>query len=601
MSDPAAGGVDLPSPSLLKYKALIEEAYIDAIRTVTAVDDDFPSLDTVLSQLVSSGTAWSGDKAAVTTVLEILTYCRRRPRPWLVDVHDGAMLEGDIVAIPQLHQSDLIILDYHLAGEEGGEKAVLLLRRLATNGNFNLVVVYTKGTAGEIRDVFWEVVAGLTFAEWQGPKAERITQDSTALRAWEDSDSGITDRLKALVPRETYLRERALPCSTRASLFPTLQAIAKAAPIGAKVNVSFLFDWMLNSRHEEIIPSLATQDFGRIAFSFTESSNWIRTDQLFITVINKRKRPPEIEAALLDALVQSRPSPHQLLMAKMRAQMEEKGADAEAEVLSDAYLQAGWLQELITSEHPDRRRLLQTTVDRHWEALGQNLRGEVDQYAARLIEYVDERGGKEVLEDYIPGNIRANGKRILAHLNYYNCAKPEVERSHLTTGHIIALADGVSGGFTYWVCLSPACDLVPGQKQSSCNWFGRLGNFMPFNAVKLERADNVKALQRATSNSYVFFRVQGQIEAYTFYPSADISSNPAWEQMFAANQGRFIDGSTSVDICRIAGSADSLEISGPDRADIVAQLRYEYALNLLQRLGNTLSRVGLDFTAQTKQ
>jgi len=29
--------------------------------------------------------------------------------------------------------------------------------------------------------------------------------------------------------------------------------------------------------------------------------------------------------------------------------------------------------------------------------------------------------------------------------------------------------------------------------------------------------------------------------------------------------------------------------------EIVAQLRYEYALNLLQRLGQDLSRIGLDF------
>ena len=182
-----------PTPAQLKYKALVEEAYLDPVRTVIAVDDEFPSLGTLLNQLVTAGKAWSGDMAAATTVLGIINHCRRRSRPWLVDVHDGALLEGDTVAVPQLHQSDLIILDYHLAGEEGGEKAVRLIRRLASNGNFNLIVVYTKGYSGEIRGVFWDIVAGLTFAKWQPPNSERTAEADNAVRAWEDSDSGITD------------------------------------------------------------------------------------------------------------------------------------------------------------------------------------------------------------------------------------------------------------------------------------------------------------------------------------------------------------------------------------------------------------------------
>jgi hypothetical protein len=281
--------------------------------------------------------------------------------------------------------------------------------------------------------------------------------------------------------------------------------------------------------------------------------------------------------------------------------MEEKGSDAEAEVLSDVYLQAGWLRELVASGHADGRRLLKTTVDRHWDALGQRLRGDIDRFAGKLVEYVQERGEKEILEEYIPRKISAESRKILAHLNCYNCAKPDVERSHLTTGHVVALPGSDLGSATYWVCLSPACDLVPGQKQSLVSWFGRLGSFMPFMAVKLEKADQGKAIEKANSSNYVFFRIQGVIEAYTFYPSAETAKNPSWEQMFASNQGRFAGESRNVDIWRVSGSADTLSITGPGRATIVAQLRYEYALNLLQRLGTTLSRVGLDFTAQTNE
>lgn len=36
-------------------------------------------------------------------------------------------------------------------------------------------------------------------------------------------------------------------------------------------------------------------------------------------------------------------------------------------------------------------------------------------------------------------------------------------------------------------------------------------------------------------------------------------------------------------------------IQTPYSARVVAQLRYEYALNLVQRLGGTLTRIGLDY------
>jgi hypothetical protein len=70
--------------------------------------------------------------------------------------------------------------------------------------------------------------------------------------------------------------------------------------------------------------------------------------------------------------------------------------------------------------------------------------------------------------------------------------------------------------------------------------------------------------------------------------------------MFAAHEGRFIGDTETAEIRRISAVDGSLTLSDPANVTVVAQLRYEYALNLLQRLGTTLSRVGLDFKAQAK-
>ena len=241
-----------------------------------------------------------------------------------------------------------------------------------------------------------------------------------------------------------------------------MNAIAGQAPEGIKIRVDKLIDWAYYERHRKISAELTAVNLGRVRGEFSVDVNWIRMDELFVTIIEKRRPPDELEDRLLDALVRYSPSPHQLLMARMRADMEEKGADAESEVMDDVYLQAGWLSELVEAEQPNRKRLLRATLDRHWEALGHRLRPEIDGYADRLIRNILARGKQEVFEKCVGRSVGADRVRIAAHLNnFYNCSK-EVDGTHLTTGHILAFVDPapkltcwVPRQTTYWVCLSP--------------------------------------------------------------------------------------------------------------------------------------------------
>ena len=117
---------------------------------------------------------------------------------------------------------------------------------------------------------------------------------------------------------------------------------------------------------------------------------------------------------------------------------------------------------------------------------------------------------------------------------------------------------------------------------------------MPFTAVKLQPVKTTTAVQSATSSKYVFFPIEDNVEAFSFEPYAR-------EEMFASDQGMFIDGRPTVEICRLMGVDGNLALSSPAHVKIIAHLRYEYALNLLQRLGSTLSRVGLDFKTTAHQ
>ena len=80
--------------------------------------------------------------------------------------------------------------------------------------------------------------------------------------------------------------------------------------------------------------------------------------------------------------------------------------------------------------------------------------------------------------------------------------------------------------------------------------------------------------------------------------SEHVNSTPEWRLFHAENVGVFVadeDGCLRFAASStIAGDAGQLELRHGS-ARIVGQLRYEYALNLLHRLGGSLTRIGLDF------
>jgi hypothetical protein len=581
-----------------EYSNMLQEVYIAPIRSVLVVDDEFPSLDGLLEQSPSKVNDGTESPAAVELLRGILKYCRTRPEPWLVDVHDARRIDwgAEAAVATHLHHSDLMILDYHLKGEGGGgDAAVGVLKRLASNSHFNLVVVYTKGYQQDIEGVFYELVSA--FADPDYPVATSLSvQDAAAIGVLVDelldnSDETL-DGLDELFTLEMYLslRYRRPGVDIPGSPLDRLRAMFRLHPVKG-LNVEVLFSWLMARAHGRFEKKLAGAGAQRMGFQFDrgKETNWIRLDSLFITVVNKQYEPSQIESSLLTALERSDPTPHQLMMAKMRAHMDERGVVAESEILNDVHMQAGWLTELLGAASSDRVPMIRSSVDKHWEALGDKLRSEVDRFALGLLGHLSG-APRDVLKRYF-GTMANDSQQILARLNAYNNAKP-VQASHLMTGHVLRLTHGEAHSF--WVCLSPACDLVPAQKLAG--WKQRLGTFMPFAAVRLDPILLSTALKKASDNLNIFLPVGGKVEAFSFCPEGNASASPVWEQMFASEGGAFDPLQCALSVTRLhvaeGGAAVQSEVS---QALVVAQLRYEYALNLLQRLGANLSRVGLDY------
>lgn len=583
------------------YEQLIKEAYIFPIRSVLVVDDEFPSLDGYISTALNQRAQKALGVENVELVRDILSFCRKKDRPWLVDIHDASEGGTDAEAsiAKHLHHSDLMILDYHLEGQAGGgDASIKLMRALAQNDHFNLVIIYTKGYVdNDVRKVFYELLPALAYADYESLPRARFFELSGMIDAWLiENDIGMQALLEML-SYDQYLRERFKRAGKEVSgkIRKDISLLLRDRTQLA-ITPNELFSWLMQNQHESHAAEMSTVDFGRISFSFSadDAPNWIRTGSLFITVINKKCKPAVLEDELFNALLDSCPGPQQLLMAKMRAQIDGRGAVAEAQVLDDVYMQAGWLSELLDANARDKSELIDNSITKHWDALGDRLRAGMESFANRLLDEIGRCDKSTTLKKFF-GSIASDKDAIISRINAYNNAKPVVS-SHLMTGHILNFsADGSQRDL--WLCMSPACDLVPGQKNGGLKNSIRV---MPFTAVKLHLTSLSTALKKANENVFVFLRLDDDVVAFSFCPDGNVNASPVWERMYASNDGVFgHNGSLVVTRVSPAIKGDDVATSAMATSDfsvgVVAQLRYEYAINLLQRLGNNVSRIGLDY------
>lgn len=606
-----------PSGTASGYGKLIEEVFIDPIRTVVVVDDEFPTLDALLDkEMGKQGQDW--ERENMRRAREIIEFCRHKKRRWMVEIHDGrrpTSLEAESEAASHLHQSDFMILDFHLDKERpnDGSDAIDILRRLAKNDHFNLVVVYTKGygeVGGDIARVVREIALGLCSSDERLTLSEQsLTAVQTLLGEWEDYEEAIKGKIEDAIDDGSYLKARTMPPGeidwNEVCLWPELQgleALVDDAPASISTkknrNLKLLAKWALHQKQQALGAKLATRDYSTVGLDLDGPSgtNWIRTDRLFVTVVSKSEEPSSLPDKLLTALKLWNPEPHRLLMSKMRAELDERGVLAEGKVLDNRFLQAGWLDEYLTEDPDERTWKIHGTVNRHWEELGDAIWSGVMGFAERLANHLIGEGCENVVQRWYPSLALED---VRSHLNRYASSKPVVEGGHLTTGHVLRL-NNCNGEGCYWLCLSPACDLVPGQKNTG--WPKRLGNHTPFIAVELFGVNKEEALRNAFGGNHLFLKIDEDMKCFSFTPSSRATGgvgftgtpNPKWEQMFAAGQGRFDQHDRALKIYRTSVDEGQLRFNTVS-AQVVAHLRYEYSLNLLQRLGANLSRVGLDF------
>lgn len=312
---------------------------------------------------------------------------------------------------------------------------------------------------------------------------------------------------------------------------------------------------------------------------------FIRTDSVFLAFSDKNDEEDLIEE-LKRALAASAPEPSRLFHAKLRAEMDEMGTVAQRAALENKPALAHWYKRLVEADGPMRKWMVADSVSRHAEQLLGGILPGVQEFAGRLVDAEGPAGDAIALSRSYFGIDLANEatrrRSEREHNAYVSSQLPS--GWHLSTGQIFKLEED------FWVCLSPSCDMVPDQMAQEKR--ERLGTWLPFTAVKLVPVSADRSWD-VSSNRFLFLKGADDVETFCFNDPSRDTSAPAWYTMYAEALGALTDDFRFRIVLPRREGNDL--VNATFDATVVAQLRYEYALSLMHRLGGSQTRVGLDF------
>lgn len=594
---------------LVEYRELVKEAYLDPLRSVTIIDDEYPTWQhwlkgEAVSNAAEDAVNGSGSKAKWENPSKIknrINELRTSFEALLVDIHDGS--EIDDPTSLYFHHSDLVVLDYELNGTGGGvDKSASIAESLLTkNPHYNLVILHTQH--GELNDPFYEVLR-----RFVGP-CEGF-EEKTVNEGDELIDGLPEDQHQQVFARQQYFEFRKIgferfrrdflpkkkecmhPCFW--PLLTLYEEMEKKA--NGKWRPKDLFSFIA-AKIKQVEAELKIKPIEKPVRGLSWSSNsrgWIRTSRGFITFSSKTN-DETLSDVLLEALLDWCPTPSRLVSTKIRNLIEDSGV--EFEDINPLSSQVGWRQYIELVNNPDDLETpLRAEMSRQMETYFDECLKGVVEFGDRIVQADSQpdTSGCTINSNFYSGDFSTDQKRNNA-LDCYNSfvACKRSSGQHLTTGHILEF-EGEK-----WVVLTPACDLVPGRKKDR--------KYLSFTVAKLnpKSIDNFRHL--ATSGNFIFLPnpSTNKIEAYTIYTSDDAyKQSPSYESWLAVDDGRFtkdIDGSAhKLEIYRTNYSGD---LPSYDKGEVIRHelpLRYEYALNLLSKIGSHSARIGLDFLASKK-
>lgn len=594
------------------YGGFIQQAFIDPIRSVLIIDDKYPTIEQILTNQINGEQQKIYEKPQ--QILNVVKGFRDDNPGLIVDIHDGSADAEEELA-KYLHQSDLLILDYELYGDSG-EKSIEIAKKILANAHFNLIVVHTDSDPQEPFEK--NLLALLSPCEsLQADNYQtKISRATEIIEAAENEDPDVSDKIKNTIQFEQYRHfrhpknQRALRDVTSGTApYGDFKSLCDAKGWERSIPTE-IFLWAL-SEYEKTNQGFFSAETA-VAANWSQASDkrlWVRSDKGFITFVKKNDEIKLLEELKI-SLEDWSPSPSRLLSSKLRAEFDDQGVIAEDRILGNKLLHAKFYEDLYAKKTDESRRVaIDNQVGRQLEDMGNLVKANVTPYMNELIKADKPTDGDSELIKTYGVNLGAanNTQDAIVKVNTYVSCCTEVSGWHLAPGHILNVND------EKWICLSPACDLIPGQK-TSIGIYGDVGTGKPFMAVKLHKRNGTLGPNEINSNNFLFLPSESNdVDQYCFYEGSGTDPNksvsPHWNLFIAENGGKYDPDDRRIHLEKIVFKAPSTgEAEGQVQdertpmlqfekleCEVVAQLRYEYALNLIQKLSSDQTRVGLGY------
>lgn len=558
-----------------QLKERLEGAYIRPIRTVLAIDDEFPQYgaDATGKQLARAKAIWQA--------------CRNRGL--LCDIDDGAAIVSGGEPPKHLLKSDLVILDYHL--QENDERwALELLVQLAQSDHASLVVVYTKDE--KLAEIRRKIAAHL-----RGRKPiEGWLENDEQKASWEANESkfegvGVSGKII-----DAFIGGRLKECKSDARTRSEFERVGVP-----KAQISACLNAYLESQVHALTKRAAVEGAAPPAVGVNDQSPWVFANNLFVVCVNKTPENAEdgdlVFRELLDALCEWSPNFMYASLAYARAEFVRGGFQHEREALNDSRLQAGWLYHAWAGSVHEQKDRLRTLFERVINGYSNSLLERVIEFGEGLVPTTENPDADmHTLRAAIQQFNEEGGAleaQVMHLLNSFLVI--ESHKNFIETGTIFVRKDDEDFKQVY-ICVTPACDLVP-RIPKDYLWENEIHPSRPIIAIRCKtRGIDDGCLMAAEQGKNIFIMIDNEPKTLVIMDGSQPVPILEWfvvEKMGEINGKEF----DAVEFVKSKFNPEDEErfSNRSVKMRVLGQVRALYASRIQQYAGQHLSRIGVDF------
>lgn len=572
----------------IKYEELVEKTFCsNAIRSVMMIDDEFIPYSSLIKALangeaVDNSIIQSSQRAAA---LESFFQHQKI----LCDLDNSAThLEAD-----RIRKSDLLIIDYHLENQNP-KKTIEILSELKNSPHFNLAVVYTNEPPNK---VWQQITASLTTPKDVHKNLQAI-ENEQAIELWEEKiENDIREKsgTYSLTNDEylDYLFNQNVPNRLKRDLaqeseYDVKKYCARLATLICDYHVQINQIYQSDKNKNSTI------------FGDKQGLKWIQCHNVFICIHNKstdfEKDPERILQTLINSIIDWKPSYYQLIQSEIQNQIEAESMSFNVIHQNDSFGQAAWLKEILKGEeHDSTNSKIKTIYSSLAEDLyfkfsqNQTLSDFIKNIFTSYKEEFNLVSSQSSLESFCAEKmgitINPETFKDMYHALNMNLSSKNYREKHISTGTVLYDQDNKK----WYVCVSPACDMVPTQETAPIN--KRLTPHRMIQVLRLFKVDAEEALENATRSKYIYAYENGERLYFSVTnPETDL---PVSDYLVILNYKHKLDERNHEALTFKANGDDIDRVR--IKLKLKSQLRSGYAERFQNMASHHSGRIGVDF------